>query len=69
MKHRVVKPHMVVMCTGYRQDFSWLEEGQYPRGPGDRSVDVREVTSSKDLSVGWIGFVRPGVGEWAFVIC
>lgn len=62
MKGRIVKPDLVVMCTGYRQDFSWLQDGEYPRGPGDKSVDVREVTSSGDLSVGWIGFVRPGVG-------
>lgn len=60
MKTREVKPDLVVYATGYRQDWSWLGDG-YEKGPG--RVDVREVTSSKDRSVGWIGFVRPGVGE------
>lgn len=54
------KPDLVVLCTGYRQDFSWLGEG-YPRGPDE--CDVRGVCSSKDPSVAFIGFLRPGVGE------
>lgn len=54
------KPDLVVLCTGYKQDFKWLGEG-YPSGP--ESVDVRGVCSSKDTSVGFIGFLRPGVGK------
>ncbi|KAI5476837.1 hypothetical protein MNV49_007133 [Pseudohyphozyma bogoriensis] len=61
MKGLEVKPDMVVFATGYRQDWDWLGEA-YPRGPGDERVDVREVASREDVSVGWIGFVRPGVG-------
>lgn len=55
------KPDLVVLCTGYRQDFSWLGEG-YPRGSDE--CDVRGVCSSKDPSVAFIGFLRPGVGEF-----
>jgi dimethylaniline monooxygenase (N-oxide forming) len=53
------KPDLVVMCTGYRQDWSWLGEG-YPKGPDE--CDVRGVCSSKDPSIAFIGFLRPGVG-------
>lgn len=55
------RPDLVVLCTGYKQDFEWLGEG-YPSGPD--SVDVRGICSSKDTSVGFIGFLRPGVGEF-----
>jgi dimethylaniline monooxygenase (N-oxide forming) len=54
------RPDLVVLCTGYRQDWDWLGEG-YPRGPEE--CDVRGVCASKDLSVGFIGFLRPGVGK------
>lgn len=54
------KPDLVVLCTGYKQDFKWLGEG-YPSGP--EKVDVRGITSSQDTSVGFIGFLRPGVGK------
>lgn len=53
------KPDLVILCTGYRQDWSWLGEG-YPRGPED--CEIRGITSTKDLSIAFIGFVRPGVG-------
>lgn len=66
MRGREVRPDLVVFATGYRQDWSWLQEEKYPRGPGDERVDLREVASSEDLSVGWVGFVRPGVGEFGW---
>lgn len=52
-------PDLVVLCTGYKQNWDWL-------GPGyatPDTCDVRGVCSSKDLSVGYLGFLRPGVGE------
>lgn len=55
------RPDLVVLCTGYRQEFGWLGEG-YPRGPDE--CNVRGVCSDKDLSVAFIGFLRPGVGEY-----
>jgi dimethylaniline monooxygenase (N-oxide forming) len=55
------RPDLVVMCTGYRQDWSWLGQG-YPRGPDE--CDVRGVCASKDPSIAFIGFLRPGVGTF-----
>jgi dimethylaniline monooxygenase (N-oxide forming) len=55
------KPDLVVLCTGYTQEWGWLGEG-YPRGPGE--CDLRGVVSSQDTSVGFIGFLRPGVGAF-----
>lgn len=60
-KHEV-RPDLVVYATGYKQEWSWLEDGKYPKGP--EQVDVRDVTSSNDTSVAFIGFVRPGVGAY-----
>lgn len=53
-------PNLVVLATGYRQDWEWLGEG-YPQGPD--ACDLRGVCSSSDRSVGFIGFLRPGVGR------
>lgn len=53
------KPDLVVLCTGYKQEWGWLGEG-YAK-PDE--LDLRGVASSKDTSVGYIGFLRPGVGE------
>jgi dimethylaniline monooxygenase (N-oxide forming) len=60
------RPDLVVLCTGYRQEFGWLGEG-YPRGPDE--CNVRGVCSDKDLSVAFIGFLRPGVGEYRSTLC
>ena len=54
------RPDLVVMCTGYRQGWDSLGEG-YPRGPED--CNIRGMTDERDLSVAFIGFLRPGVGE------
>ena len=53
------RPNLVILCTGYTQHWDWLGPG-YPRGPDD--CDIRGVSSSTDLTVGFIGFLRPGVG-------
>jgi dimethylaniline monooxygenase (N-oxide forming) len=53
------RPDLVVLCTGYKQQWGWLGEG-YPRGPEE--CDVRGICSSRDLSVAFVGFLRPGVG-------
>lgn len=53
------RPDLVVLCTGYKQDFGFLGKGYMTPD----KLDVRGITSSKDLSVGCIGFLRPGVGE------
>lgn len=54
----VCDPDLVVLATGYRQEFGWL--GPEYRRPDE--LDVRGVAHSSDLSVGYLGFLRPGVG-------
>jgi dimethylaniline monooxygenase (N-oxide forming) len=54
----VCRPDLVVLCTGYTQEWSWLGSG-YPRGPDE--CNVRGVCGD-DPSVAFIGFLRPGVG-------
>lgn len=54
------RPDLVVLCTGYKQDWSWIGDG-YPKGPDE--CDVRGVCSTKDESIAFIGFQRPGVGK------
>lgn len=55
----VCRPDLVVLCTGYKQEWSWL--GDDYATPDQ--CDLRGVCHSKDLSVGYIGFLRPGVGK------
>jgi dimethylaniline monooxygenase (N-oxide forming) len=62
MKSMTVQPDTVIYATGYRQEWDWLGKG-YPRGPEDEQVDVLEVCSGEDPSLGFIGFLRPGVGK------
>lgn len=60
MAQRGVKPDTVIFATGYTQEFDFLDkEGGY-KTPGE--ADIRNVAASGDESVGFIGFVRPGVG-------
>ncbi|KAI0059100.1 FAD/NAD-P-binding domain-containing protein [Artomyces pyxidatus] len=57
---RDVRPDTVIYATGYTQDFSFFDvEGGYSK-PSE--ADGRNVFKSGDESVGYIGFVRPGVG-------
>ncbi|KAL1413337.1 hypothetical protein Q8F55_001096 [Vanrija albida] len=51
-------PDLVVLATGYRQDFDWIGEG-YPR---PEKANLRGVCDTSDLSVAFLGFLRPGVG-------
>ncbi|TFK45983.1 FAD/NAD(P)-binding domain-containing protein [Heliocybe sulcata] len=59
IQEKEVKPDMVIYATGYKQDFEFLEKGEYKT---PEEADVRNVCWSGDPSVGFIGFVRPGVG-------
>lgn len=58
IKTIVVKPDIVVYCTGYEQDVNFLA-ADYIR-PQD--ANIRNITSTGDTSVAYLGFVRPGVG-------
>ncbi|KAL7422609.1 hypothetical protein Q5752_003257 [Cryptotrichosporon argae] len=55
---RECRPDLVVLCTGYRQEWDWMDSSY---ATPDR-CDVRGICRSDDLSVAFIGFLRPGVG-------
>ncbi|KAJ2898042.1 Dimethylaniline monooxygenase [N-oxide-forming] 2 [Zalerion maritima] len=60
MKNRVVKPDVVVLATGYRVEFPFLEKASdYPVPTG---CDVRGIWRSDDITAAFIGFVRPTIG-------
>ncbi|RFU24649.1 hypothetical protein B7463_g11692, partial [Scytalidium lignicola] len=52
------KVDVLVMATGYTQEFPFLDE-TYPR-PDD--ADIRQIWKTGDETVGFIGFVRPSFG-------
>ncbi|KAG6040085.1 hypothetical protein E4U41_001426 [Claviceps citrina] len=73
LRGQAVRPDMVVLCTGYRQSFPFLNNNNdddndnndnapdlpYPTPDG---TDVRHIWRRDDPSVGFIGFVRPSLG-------
>jgi dimethylaniline monooxygenase (N-oxide forming) len=60
MAGRDFRPDTVIYATGYTQRFDFFEDGEYFT-PGE--AELRNVSSEQDRTVGFIGFVRPGVGE------
>jgi dimethylaniline monooxygenase (N-oxide forming) len=61
MAGRDVRPDTVIYATGYTQEFGFFDKkGKYAT-PDE--ADIRNVAKTGDESVGFIGFVRPGVGE------
>lgn len=56
-----VRPDTVIYATGYKQDFSFLDSESGYATPAE--ADVRNITKTGDETVGFIGFVRPGVGK------
>jgi len=65
MKDEKVKPDVVVLCTGYRQEFPFLvlPMGNTGRSyPTPMNADVRNIWKRDDPSIGFIGFVRPSLG-------
>lgn len=60
MLTRDVRPDTVIFATGYRQDFGFLDHrAGYPTVA---DADIRNIAKTGEESVGFIGFVRPGVG-------
>ncbi|EFQ31101.1 dimethylaniline monooxygenase [Colletotrichum graminicola M1.001] len=55
---RVMQPDLVVLATGYVRRFSFLAE-DYPE---PNELDVRGIWRRSDVTTGFIGFVRPGIG-------
>ncbi|KAI1050885.1 hypothetical protein LB507_009255 [Fusarium sp. FIESC RH6] len=61
----VVKPDMVILATGYVPHFPFLNT-EYNAGreayPVSHDADVRQIWSTDDPTIGFIGFIRPGFG-------
>ncbi|KAI9170905.1 Monooxygenase ptmN [Paramyrothecium foliicola] len=57
-KMKSVKPDVVVFATGFQSEFSYLD-GDYPQLA---HANVRGIYKDKDVSVGFIGYVRPSIG-------
>lgn len=62
MKRRRVRPDMVVLCTGYKQKFSFFDKQSDPPYATPETADVRRIWRCNDPSVSFIGFVRPSLG-------
>ncbi|KAF7970659.1 hypothetical protein HWV62_23302 [Athelia sp. TMB] len=60
MASRDIRPDTVIYATGYTQDFSFFDKDAGYKSPGE--ADIRNIAATGDESVGFIGFVRPGVG-------
>jgi len=61
----VVKPDVIILATGYVPHFPFLNTehnaGRRPY-PTSHDANVRQIWSSDDPTVGFIGFIRPGFG-------
>ena len=53
-----LRPDVMILATGYSTDFSILD-GSYPRLV---DTNMRGVYKDDDVTVGFIGFVRPSIG-------
>lgn len=65
IRQQVVRPDVIIYATGYRPTFPFLnrpDNAGHRRYPTNFEADVRQVWSSDDPSLGFIGFVRPGFG-------
>jgi hypothetical protein len=60
MATRDVRPDTVIYATGYTQEFDFLDVASEYKTHGEMDINV---AASGDESVGFIGFVRPGVGN------
>lgn len=58
MRDKVVKPDILIFCTGYTQSFPFLPVSY----PIPLQADRRGIYSSSDPSISFIGFIRPAIG-------
>ncbi|KJZ71823.1 hypothetical protein HIM_08794 [Hirsutella minnesotensis 3608] len=65
MRKQIVKPEVVILCTGYQQSFPFFQPGRdqgkrtYPI-PSD--ANVRGIWRRDEPAIGFIGFLRPSFG-------
>lgn len=68
IKDKKIPADIVVFATGYKRVVKFLDAA-YPQ-PGD--VDVRGIYHHDDVTVAFIGFMRPSLGKihntWSFLI-
>ncbi|KAJ6439463.1 dimethylaniline monooxygenase [Purpureocillium lavendulum] len=57
-QERRFKPDVIVLATGYKTDFWFFDKGY----PVVEEANVRCVYKEGDVTVGFIGFVRPSIG-------
>ncbi|TWU73003.1 hypothetical protein ED733_004772 [Metarhizium rileyi] len=65
IREQRIQPDMVVLCTGYKQSFPFLDssdDGHHAPYPTPDSAHVRQVWKRDDPTVGFIGFIRPSLG-------
>lgn len=55
---RAVQPNIVVYATGYATHFPFLDNDY----PARSQANIRGIYKDDDVSVGYIGFVRPSIG-------
>ncbi|KAK0225213.1 hypothetical protein EDD85DRAFT_856929 [Armillaria nabsnona] len=60
MMGRDVRPEVVIYATGYTQEFAFFDKDSGYATPEE--ANIRNIAREGDESVGFIGFVRPGVG-------
>ena len=61
---RKIKPDVVIYATGYSHlSFPFLSEGY----PDSRDANVRSLWKEGDETVGFIGFIRPQLGEYLWM--
>jgi dimethylaniline monooxygenase (N-oxide forming) len=58
MKEIVVKPDVVILASGYTRRFDFLDQTY----PAPATGDVRRIYNRDEVSIAYIGFVRPSLG-------
>ncbi|RKF83550.1 Dimethylaniline monooxygenase 2 [Golovinomyces cichoracearum] len=58
MRKKICKPDIVILATGYKQCFSFLDD-DYPRAS---EANIRSIWKEGYKTVSFIGFVRPSFG-------
>ncbi|KAI2465104.1 FAD/NAD(P)-binding domain-containing protein [Annulohypoxylon bovei var. microspora] len=61
MRDEVIKPDMVIFCTGYTHEFPFLGQDRCSPRHYEGKL-VRDIWPRDDPSIGFIGFVRPNLG-------
>lgn len=61
IRNEVIKPDVVVFCTGYTHEFPFLGKDRCNPQYFQRKL-VRDIWPREDPSIGFIGFVRPNLG-------